>query len=142
MVRRMRDIRTDIVERLEAVRKERAQAEVHVAALQQREAVLQAMLQQEDERLAETSIGASNVTAARSNGRRYASPLALFVLSALRSHGPCELRQLKQAAVKEGFPFGKKNPGRVLHFLLVGMAQNNLVERHRDGTWHLTGKDG
>jgi len=41
------------------------------------------------------------------------------------------------SAVERGVPFGEKQPGRVIHFAMLGMAQHNLVAREENGRWKL-----
>jgi hypothetical protein len=48
------------------------------------------------------------------------------------------LDELSQAAVKRGYPFGDKAPGRVVHFALLGMKSGNLVEQLGEGYWRLS----
>jgi len=50
------------------------------------------------------------------------------------------LDELKAAAVKAEIDFGERSPGRVLHYALVGMAQNGSVEKH-DEKWRIKEKD-
>jgi hypothetical protein len=132
----MRDIRQDLRERLTQVQQQRTALEKQIATLEDREASLKALLQQEEEntRIQSVTMGTA---AARANGR-YSTPLARFVLRAFTKQDRCSLRELRAAAVKEGFQFGRKSPGRSIHFLLLGMKQNGMVERSRDGTWSLT----
>jgi len=63
------------------------------------------------------------------------TPLASFILESLRD-GEKTMHTLKVEAEKAGIDFSGKKPGRVLHFALLGMAQNGLTERV-NGTWKL-----
>jgi hypothetical protein len=65
-------------------------------------------------------------------------PLSQVLIDALKAkNGAASLEELKDAAVERGVPFGRKQPGRVIHFAMLGMAQNRLVERTEDGRWEL-----
>lgn len=61
--------------------------------------------------------------------------LGKFLLATLRER-PKNLDTLKREAQIAGLQFGSKHPGRVIHYALVGMAQNRLVERI-NGLWML-----
>lgn len=133
----MRDIRNDLLERLKQMQAQRSILEAQVAELIEREAHLNALLQAEEESVkAGESMGSLITASTRSNGS-YSTPLGQFVLGAFQKQSRCSLRQLKEAAKHSGIDFGDKSPGRVIHFLLLGMEQNGIVERLRDGTWQL-----
>jgi hypothetical protein len=133
----MRDIRGDLEERLEALRRERAHLELQISTLEQKESVLRALLKQEDERLASHSVLPIHPSHGLNGDSRYSSPVAKSVLASLQEHSLCSLEELKEEAMRRSVPFGKKNPGRVIHFLLLGMQQNGIVERLKDGSWRL-----
>jgi hypothetical protein len=66
------------------------------------------------------------------------SPLSQVLLDTLKAQsGTASLEDLKKSAVQRGVPFGGKQPGRVIHFAMLGMAQHKLVERKGDGNWML-----
>ncbi len=66
------------------------------------------------------------------------SVLSQVLLDTLKSKGGVAwLGELKESAVERGVPFGDKQPGRVIHFAMLGMAQHNLVARESDGRWRL-----
>jgi hypothetical protein len=66
------------------------------------------------------------------------SVLSQVLLETLKSKGGIAwLGELKESAVERGVPFGDKQPGRVIHFAMLGMAQHNLVARETDGRWRL-----
>jgi hypothetical protein len=64
--------------------------------------------------------------------------LSKVLLETLKSKGGAAwLDELKVSAVERGVPFGEKQPGRVIHFAMLGMAQHNLVAREENGRWKL-----
>ena len=69
---------------------------------------------------------------------RERSLLSQFIRDALNDGTPRSLEDLKRIAQDRGMDFGGKNPGRVLHFGLLGMAQNNLVEMVEKGVWRIS----
>jgi hypothetical protein len=130
----MKDIRPDLRERLERLHQERAIVEMQLEELTAREASLQLLLQEEDERM---SVPAEQMHLAEQRNSRSSSPLAQFLLKAFSRQPECTLRELKDAALKQGIRFGDKNAGRAIHFALVGMARHGLVQRQRDGKWRV-----
>lgn len=63
-------------------------------------------------------------------------PVAHFIQETVGGDGTSwTIDALKRAAKERGLSFGEKNPGRVLHFALVGMSRNGLVEMTAKGTW-------
>jgi hypothetical protein len=138
----MRDIRSDLQERIEDIARQRTEIQKRLFALDESEKNIRALLEAEEMRCTaerEASLPLFNVEAEEeSNNGKYSSPVARFVISFLQhENGDASLEMLKRAAAKEGIPFGGKNPGRVLHFLLTGMHQNGLVERSESGRWRL-----
>jgi hypothetical protein len=136
----MRDIRADLRERLEVFQRERAQLETHIAVLDQKITITKAALQQENDRInseQETIPFAENKPLGGAGSGPYSTPLAHSVFAAFKRENPASLEFLKAQAMKDQIPFGGKNPGRTIHFLLVGMQQNGIVERTPDGEWHL-----
>lgn len=61
--------------------------------------------------------------------------LAQFLSSALSDGNNWSLGELKRLAAQNGINFGEKNPGRVIHFALLGMAQSDAVEMVEKGVW-------
>jgi hypothetical protein len=58
-------------------------------------------------------------------------------MKALSDHRPKSLGDLKRIAVAHGLDFNGKKPGRVIHFALLGMAQNGDVEMVEKGVWKI-----
>lgn len=121
----MRDIRPDLRERLAAIARERAR-------LDQVEAGIKALLEQEEHPrvfISSSSNGDHEVDG---------TPLTRFILATLRHARPRALAidDFKEAALKEGFDFGKKAPGRVLHRAMTGIAQGDRIEKV-NGKWRL-----
>lgn len=135
----MNDIRPDLKERLEDIDRQRSAMQKRLIELQEQQESIAALLKIEEERWAalnQLDMPFVENPEDRQNGK-YDSPVARFVLNALREHGDCGLPALKRLANREGIPFGRKNPGRVLHFLLTGMSQHGIVERTDRGDWRL-----
>jgi hypothetical protein len=119
----MRDIRPDLRERLVAIARERAR-------LDQMEAGIKALIQQEDQqhRVFLSFNGADGVDANESG-----TPLTRAIRAALSKHS-LSVEELKTAVKTAGYDFGQRSPGRVLHWGLVGMG--TAVEKVGD-KWRL-----
>lgn len=65
------------------------------------------------------------------------SALSQFLRDALMDGNPRSLDDLKRSAQDRNFDFGEKNPGRVLHFALLGMAQSGVVTMVEKGVWRI-----
>jgi len=133
----MRDIRKDLEERLEAIAIEKKALESQVTCLSEAEDRLRTLL--EDERLhwkerQPPLAGLEAVRQPKSNGR---TPLGRFIMEMLGDGRVWERADLAKLAKNRGLIAADKSPGRVLHFSLVGMAQNGLVEKAGEGLWRL-----
>lgn len=123
----MRDITKDLEERIEDVEKERAQLQRQISVLDQKAETLTTMLESERARWPEQ---ASLPGLVSGNGAGWlASPFSRFLQHALSDGRPRKLHELKLLATNQGIDFKGKSSGRTLHFALVGMQQNGLVER-------------
>lgn len=129
----MRDIREDLRQRLVKITAQRAELQTRMGWLDEMEAHIKAAL--EYERAQAEFDQASLVFDEPSNGEH--SAIAQFIRDILSDLKGRTLDELKSAAQHRGLPFGEKNPGRVLHFTLVGMKQSGIVDRDTDGRWRL-----
>lgn len=64
-----------------------------------------------------------------------------FLREVLAGGRPGTREELEKAASDRSLNFEGKNPGRVLHFALLGMAQNGIVEMVSKGVGHLKLED-
>lgn len=135
----MRDIREDLRQRLSFVAGQRGEmrarlewldrVEEQLRGLLEYERLLQQEVAQESDR-PESRYHEEQLLAERMN-------LSQFLRSALSDAKPHTLDELKREAEKIGFDFAGKNPGRVIHFALLGMAQNGIVQMVERGVWQL-----
>ena len=130
----MRDIRSDLKERLGSIAKEReaiqASVQGRLSELEKMEAGINALLRLEDRTFRSTN----------GNGHSHAAdggstPLARLILTTLNAaKRPLTVDEFKEAAHAAKFDFGDKSPGRVIHWGLVGMAQGGTIEKD-GGKW-------
>lgn len=132
----MRDIRSDLKERLQRIDADAEKLRAELNALTQKRNSIQALLTEEEARFAKTDqmlfAGAPN------DPGKYATPLSKLILGKIRLNGgQASLDELKEAAEQAAYDFGEKTPGRSIHFALIGMAQGGLVEALGNGVWKL-----
>ncbi len=128
----MRDIRSDLRERLETLQTDRRK-------LEKRDDMLNRLLREEEERFA-----IRQVSLFESNDRRPepTTPLGQFIRETMADGQDWPLDRLKDAAQAKGIDFEGKHPGRVLHFALVGMTNKKYVEQRVNGMWRLIKQEG
>ncbi|MGA9797912.1 MAG: hypothetical protein WBQ68_02800 [Terriglobales bacterium] len=128
----MRDIRSDLRERRDSVRAKKAAMQAAVERMSAQEQILDKLIEEEDAMW--EKISPPLFEKSESQG----SALSQVLLETLKSKGGFAwLAELKESAVQRGVPFGEKQPGRVIHFAMLGMAQHNLVSRENNGRWRL-----
>ena len=137
---RMRDLRDDFRERLDAITGERLALETKLAEVRQREDRYKMLLREEEERCAASSAGAA---IALSVSAEDADPdanqnLASLIMTTMRSKNrPLDLDEIKREMGRTHFDFGTKAPGRAIHFRLIGLLNRGEVGRLADGRWTL-----
>jgi hypothetical protein len=132
----MRDIRDDLKERLAAIDAEADKLKAQLESLSLKKAPIQKLLQEEDARFAKSD--QVLFAGVHDEPGKYSTPLSRIILGKIRLNGGiASLEDLKQAAEDAAYNFGEKQPGRSIHFALIGMAQSGLVESMGDSVWKL-----
>jgi hypothetical protein len=134
----MRDIREELKQRLSQIEYQRATLRSRMVWLDEMETHIKAALEYEK---MHSDPGQANLFSEEPLGVER-SATGRFIREALSDLRPKTLDELKLAAEQRGMMFGEKNPGRVLHFALVGMKQSGIVERSAEGRWRLLTKPG
>jgi hypothetical protein len=129
----MRDIRSDLRERLEATVQQRNELNAKIRALEAQEQRLRALLSDEEfmhvhERSLASCLPSSEVT----GGAR----LREFVLGSMRDGQEWSLQSLKEHAHGIGLTTVGAS-GRSLNITLVNLLREGFVTRARDGRWRL-----
>lgn len=130
----MRDIREDLRQRLMRIGIQRAELQQRLVWLGNVQEHIKAALEYE---ISEADTDQSTLFSDLGEPGSDRSPLAQFLREVLSDLRPHTLEELKTTATARALDFKGKNPGRVLHFALVGMAQSHLVESLGSGTWRL-----
>jgi hypothetical protein len=129
----MRDIRSDLQERLNVIAADREELQRRMTELAHIEDGIKALLQRESVQFVASVNDSGNGIHAATGG----TELARLVLQTLRqANKPLHLDEIKDAAEAAEFDFGEKSPGRVLHWAMVGMAQGGSVEKV-NGKWQI-----
>jgi hypothetical protein len=121
----MRDIRTDLRERLDAIATQRLQ-------LDQMESSVRALLVQEEARFAGQST--ENLKLLPAGSLSLSALIATIMASEKRR---MKKEEIRDAAI-QAYDFGRRAPGRVLNFTLQGMKKAGIVDEV-DGGWELKG---
>lgn len=129
----MRDIRDDLRQRLTKIGIQRGELQARLTWLARMQEHIEAALEYETT----LSDNQAMLFSEHVGELNRSSSLAQFIRESLADLRPRTLDELKIAANAKGLDFKDKNPGRVLHFALVGMAQSNLVESLGGGVWRL-----
>jgi hypothetical protein len=124
----MRDIRSDLQERLEATMQQRNELIARVRALEAQEQRLRALLS--DEEFAQFQPPSCPVSSEATNGARFRE----FVLGSLKDGHDWSLQDLKEHAHGLGLTTVGAS-GRSLNITLVNLLREGLVMRSRDGSW-------
>jgi hypothetical protein len=135
----MKDIRLDLRERLDSIAKDSAALRSKLSQNDAEEGMLKALLQREDDRFGrlEASLPAPSKRIDGDQSTVGSTPLARLIVNTIRqAPKPVTLDDLKLAAEKVGYDFGTKKPGRVLHWALVAMNENNVIVKNGEG-WKL-----
>jgi hypothetical protein len=130
----MRNIRADLVERLNATVEQRREVSKQLRVLEAREQCLRALLSDEERRA--THVQQFSALWLPSAGASDGAKLREFVLGSLADGHDWSLEQLKQHACGLGLtPTGAS--GRVLNIALVNLLRKGSVIRLPSGRWRL-----
>jgi hypothetical protein len=129
----MRDIRSDLKERLEVIAKMREELEAKLDEVDEAESGVKALLQQEEQRFGGSKISNLILTPPvhdRSESSGFVrTPLSNLIFETLKnSNRALALDDFKKHAETSGFDFGAKSPGRTLHWALIGLTENGYLE--------------
>ena len=134
----MRDIRRDLMDRLEEISNRRKQLVEELEILDEREAINRAFLADEERtwRASEPS------SPSRPRIKLIAgTPVRNFILEMLGDGSPWNIKRLKAAAQgRTLFDSGKK-PGWVLQGALMSLKKEGTIEAVEHGVWKLVNKD-
>jgi hypothetical protein len=133
----MRDIRKDLEERLIGITSERESLQNRLAHLAKAETMLRTLLEEEELRWRsqQRPLPGLEIAQPRSGARTL---LGRFILDTMSDGGEWRVPELATLAKNKGLIANGKSPKRVLHFSLVGMRNNGLVEMVTSGVWKIS----
>jgi hypothetical protein len=132
----MNDIRQDLRERIDVYDSEIAELNDAIKTLESEAKHARELLAIEERRWARVTGPLFEKSEPEPQGQ-----LSGVVLDVLSKQDSMELSHIKEAVVGRGYPFGEKDPGRSLHFALVGLSKQGLVQKV-DGRWFSVPQNG
>jgi hypothetical protein len=139
----MRDIRKDLKERLEAIEKHKALLLIQLKKLDGVIAGIEQLLEQEEAEWKSRQPSLLDLGKNVSPVRTY-SELSRFLLSTLGDGALHRTEELAALAQSRNIPIKGKSYKRAVHFSLVGMKNNRLVDWVESRVWriHKNGSGG
>lgn len=139
----MRDIRRDLIDRLEEISNRRKQLVEELQILDEREAINRAFLAEEERRWrASESHVLSQSKEKRPRARLLPlTPVRTFILEMLADGSPWTIGRLKAAAAGRMLFRAGQKPGWVLQGALMGLKKDGAIEAVEQGVWKLVSKD-
>jgi hypothetical protein len=134
----LHDLREELRQRLTLIDIERGQIRERLVFLEESEVHVRALLSYEEMRMRtdDPNLVLPFLSSPRGDGPER-TKLTLFLRDKMADGQTWTLEDLKKAAEDSKMEFDGKQPGRVLHFALLGMAQNGTAEMVSKGTWRL-----
>ncbi|MBZ5580333.1 MAG: hypothetical protein LAP40_27575 [Acidobacteriia bacterium] len=131
----MRDIREDLRQRLQSIALQRGELQARMEWLDKAEAHVRGLMEYEKYQVQTQQEPLFSQDQLPAEGERTA--IAQFLREALADGRSRTLEELKKSAAVRDVNFEGKNPGRVLHFALLGMAQSGVVAMVNKGVWQI-----
>jgi hypothetical protein len=138
----MRDIRSDLRERLDDLERQRVALVSKLEDLDAQRATVGALLHAEQERFGNVETTTDDGTIVVLSDLRPTHTLGSLMRGLLGDGSQRSTQELAELAVSKGHPFGAKKPGRSVHFALVGLERAGQVERGEGGRWRLANGEG
>jgi hypothetical protein len=125
----MRDIRQDLQDRINECTIEQEGLQRQIDEIETRKRILRSLLEVEYRRWPDAAHPSNSVT----------NPANLHdLIQEIMSDGDTWNGSTVAALVRRrGYNFGHGKPGRIVHFTLLGMLKNKLVENIGDGQWRI-----
>lgn len=137
----MRNIKDELVKRLESVQRERDTIQRRLTIIAELESALKILIAEEDFHSKGSQlplpISARPVSGRHVMGR---TPLSRLLLDLLSDGQPRPLKDLAALAISRGTDFAEKSPSRVFHFALIGLQKAGYTKMVAPSIWQLTAK--
>lgn len=139
----MRDIRRDLMDRLEEISNRRKQLVEELEILNEREAINRAFLSEEERRwrASEPSLPSRSKESRPRIKLVIGTPVRNFILEMLGDGSPWSIERLKAAAEGRALFKPGQKPGWVLQGALMSLKKGQTIEAVEHGVWRLVKKD-
>lgn len=135
----MRDIRSDLRERLDALKEKIRSHEKTLSDLRRQAEGVAELLADEEVRWDGKAVFPHNRPRAAGGGPPDIH-VRDFTLLALRDGKPRALQYLRDEAVNRGYFHDSNSPGRSMQAILMGLLRSGLVAKTESGDWAITVK--
>ena len=132
-------MKIDLIAQLDAVKAERSSLEDRLRHLEDVERAL-SLLITEVETSTKQQLGLFPDQPSNGHQKIGHTPKTRFIIDALGDASARSLTMLTDMAIAKGVDFAGKNPGRSLHFVLIGLQRNGYAQTTNQGNWKLTDK--
>ena len=132
----MRDIRKDLEERIEAIESRKVHLEFQIKRWDGKLIALKQLLEQEESEWQEKQPSLLDLGKDISPVKTH-SEISRFLLNTLSDGQLHRTNELATLAQNRGIPIKSKSYRRVVHFSLVGMKNNKLVDWVESGVWRI-----
>jgi len=132
----MRDIRKDLEERMEAVEKRKALLLIQVKKLDEKLAVLGQLLEQEETEWEAKQPSLLDLGKDIAPVKTH-TELSRFLINTLSDGELHRTNELAALAQNRNIPIKAKSYRRAVHFSLVGMKNNRIVDWVESGVWKI-----
>ncbi len=139
----MRDIRRDLMDRLEEISNRRKQLVEELEILNEREAINRAFLSEEERRwrASEPSLPSRPKESRLRIKLVTGTPVRNFILEMLGDGSPWSIERLKAAAEERALFKPEQKPGWALQGALMSLKKGQIIETVEYGVWKLVKKD-
>ncbi len=137
----MRDIRSDLQERIEAIEDSIASLEDRLAKLEADKGAIQTLLDAENRRWHQTSGFVRRVpdyliaTRSKPESSRDGLRLTDYVLKLLAHGEQLSLEELRDKALADGYLIDAASPGRSMQGTLIGLKKRKMIDKLKNGKW-------
>lgn len=140
----MRDIRQDLKDRIAEFDTELERLDKRAETIRDLRGYYVRMLDAEEARWGQLGVAvATNGSAPHTatDAGRERTPLAKFILECVEDGEIHSERNIADLAIERQFPFGNKNPLKVVHFACLGMGQNGQLVKSGTALWRKGGEN-
>ena len=129
-----RDIRPDLVKRLDSVREEQKLLVEQLRSVEAQQRSLETLLDVENQRFHTTD---TDIASSLTHNKVYAGSIRDVALLALKDGEPKHLGEIKKIAIEHRAHVGNMSLGRILHGTLLKLKRDGIADSVGPGIWKL-----